>query len=87
MSFCEPQCKDRYGWDTDEIGSGCYLLPHFNPDTNANADLLEYEYKTDSSNLDPNPDTLLIWNIAPMRVSIYIINDFLVDRNHYTSKE
>ena len=45
--------KDGFGSGTDEIGSECHLLPHFNPDTNANADLIEYEYKTDSS----NPDT------------------------------
>ena len=44
---------DGFGSDTDEIGSECHLLPHFNPDTNANADLIGYEYKIDSS----NPDT------------------------------
>ena len=36
-------CKDGFGSDTDEIGSGCHLLPHFNPDTNTNADLIGYE--------------------------------------------
>ena len=46
--------KDEFGSDTDEIGFECHLLPHFNPDTNAN--LIGYEYKTDSS----NPDTFSI---------------------------
>ena len=44
--------KDGFGSDTDEIGFGYHLLPHFNPDTNTNADLIRYEYKTDSSNSD-----------------------------------
>ena len=44
--------KDGFGSDTDEIGFECHILPHFNSDTNANADLIEYEYKTDSSNSD-----------------------------------
>ena len=44
--------EDGFGSDTDEIGSGCHLLPHFNPDMNTNADLIGYEYKTDSSNPD-----------------------------------
>ena len=48
--------KDGFGSDTDEIGSGCHLLPHFNPDTNTNADIIGYEYKTDSS----NPNTFSI---------------------------
>ena len=52
--------KDGFGSDTDEIRSECHLLPHFNPDTNANADLVGYEYKTDSSNSDSNPDTFSI---------------------------
>ena len=46
--------------DLDGIGSGCHLLPHFNPDTKTNADLIGYEYKTDSSNPDTNPDTFSI---------------------------
>ena len=53
-------CKDGFGSDTDEIGSGCHLLPHFNPDTNTNADIIGYEYKTNSSNPDTNPDTFSI---------------------------
>ena len=48
--------KDGFGSDTNEIGFGCHLLPHFNLDTNANADLIGYEYKTDSSNPDSDPD-------------------------------
>ena len=44
--------KDGFGSGTDEIGSECYFLPHFNSNTNANADLIGYEYKTDSSNPD-----------------------------------
>ena len=48
--------KDGFGSDTDEIGSECHLLPHFNLDTNANADLIGYEYKMDSS----NPNTFSI---------------------------
>ena len=54
--------KDGFGSDTDtaEIGSGCHLLPHFNLDTNANADLIGYEYKMDSLNPDSNPDTCSI---------------------------
>ena len=43
-----PFTKDGFESNTDEIGSECHLLPHFNPDTNANADLIRYEYKTDS---------------------------------------
>ena len=75
--------KDGFGSDTDEIGSECHFLPHFNPDTNANADIIGYEYKTDSSNLD----TFSIWNIELSRVSIYFVNNFIVDQNHYTSRE
>ena len=52
--------KDGFGSDTDEIRSECHFLPHFNLDTNANADLIGYEYKTDSSNPDSNPDTFSI---------------------------
>ena len=52
--------KDGFGSDTDEIRSECHFLPHFNLDTNANADLIGYEYKTDSSNLDSNSDTFSI---------------------------
>ena len=56
---CQPgTSKDGFRSDTDEIGSGCHLLPHFNPDTNA--DLIGYEYKTDSSNPDSDPDTFSI---------------------------
>ena len=54
------RAKDGFGSDTDEIGSKCHFLPHFNPDMNANADLVGYEYKTDSSNSDLNPDTFSI---------------------------
>ena len=58
---CQPgTSKDGFRSDTDEIGSGCHLLPHFNPDTNTNANLIGYEYKTDSSNPDTNPDNFLI---------------------------
>ena len=52
--------KDAFESDTEEIGSGCHFLPHFNPDTNANADLIGYEYKMDSSNPDSDPDTFSI---------------------------
>ena len=52
--------NDGFGSDTDEIGSGCHILPYFNPDTNANADLIGYEYKMDSSNPDSDPDTFSI---------------------------
>ena len=52
--------KDGFGSDTDEIGSGCHILPHFNPDTNPNANLIGYEYKTDSLNPDSDPDTFSI---------------------------
>ena len=52
--------KDGFGSDTDEIGSECHFLPHFNRDTNTNADLIGYEYKTDSSNPDTNLDTFSI---------------------------
>ena len=79
--------KNGFGSDTDEIGSECHLLPHFNPDTNANADLIEYEYKTDSSNTDSNPDTFSIWNIKLSRVLVYFVNNFIVDQNHYTNRE
>ena len=48
--------KNGFVSDTDEIESEYHLLPHFNSDTNTNADLIGYEYKTDSS----NPDTFSI---------------------------
>ena len=67
--------KDGFGWDTDEIGSECHLLTHFNSDMNANADFIGYEYKTDSS----NPDSFSIWNIELSRVLVYFINNFIVD--------
>ena len=35
--------KDGFGSDMDKIESECHLLPHFNPDTNTNADLIGYE--------------------------------------------
>ena len=79
--------KDGFGSDTDEIGSECHLLPHFNPDTNANANLVGYEYKMDSSNTDSNPDTFSISNIELSHVSIYFVNNFIVEQNHYTNKE
>ena len=60
LNMWEPAAKDGFGSDTDEIGSECHLLPHFNPNTNANADLIGYEFKTDSSNSDSNPDSLSI---------------------------
>ena len=46
--------------DMDEIESECYFLLYFNLDTNANADLIRYEYKMDSSNSDSDPDILSI---------------------------
>ena len=52
--------KDGFGSDMDENEFECHFLPYFNLDTNANADLIEYEYKTDSSNPDTNPDTFSI---------------------------
>ena len=52
-----PCAKDGFGSDTDKIKSGCHLLLYFNPNTDANTDLIRYEYKTDSSNLDSNSDT------------------------------
>ena len=79
--------KDGFGSNTDEIGSECHLLPHFNSDMNANADIIGYEYKTDSSNPNSNPDTFSIWNIELSRVSIYFANNFIVDQNHYTCRE
>ena len=79
--------KDGFGSDMDENGSECHLLPHFNSDTNANMNLIGYEYKTDSSNLDSNPDTFSTWNIDLSRVSVYFVNNFIVDQNYYTSME
>ena len=52
--------KDGFGSDTNEIGSGCHFFSHFNPDTNANTDLIGYEYKTNSLNPDSDPDTFSI---------------------------
>ena len=52
--------KDEFGLDTDEIESECHILLYFNPDTNANADLIGYEYKTNSLNPDSNPDNFSI---------------------------
>ena len=52
--------KDGFGSDKDQIGSECHFLPNFNPDTNANADLIGYEYKTDSSYPDSNSDNFSI---------------------------
>ena len=75
--------KDGFGWDTDEIRSECHLLTHFNSDMNENADLIGYEYKTDSS----NPDSFSIWNIELSRVSAYFVNNFIVDQNHYTNRK
>ena len=37
--------KDGFRSDMDETGFGCHLLPHFNPNTNANTNILGYEYK------------------------------------------
>ena len=79
--------KDGFGSDTDEIGFGCHLLPYFNPDTNANTDLIGYEYKTDSLNLDSDPDTFSILNIEVSFVSVYFVNNFIVNQNYYTSSE
>ena len=36
--------KDGFRSDMDEIGSGCHLLSHFNPNTNANTNILGCEY-------------------------------------------
>jgi hypothetical protein len=40
----------------DEIGFECHFLLYFNSNTNVNADLVGYKYKTNSS----NPDTFSI---------------------------
>ena len=48
--------KDGFGSDTDEIEFECHLLPHFNSDTNADTNILEYEYKTDTSDSDSHSD-------------------------------
>ena len=53
-------CKDRFGSDTNEIGFECHLSPYFNPNMNADAHLIGYEYKIDSSNPDSDPDTFSI---------------------------
>ena len=45
----------RVTMDSDRIrmkSDPCHLLPHFNPDTNANVDLIGSGYKTDSLNPD-----------------------------------
>ena len=34
-----------------------------------------------------NPDIFSIWNIKLSRVSIYFVNNFIVDQNHYTTRE
>ena len=48
--------QTKHSPDINEIESEYHFLPHFNPNTNVNADLIGYEYKTDSS----NPDTFSI---------------------------
>ena len=76
----------RVTMDSDRIrmkSDPCHLLPHFNPDTNANVDLIGSGYKTDSL----NPDIFSIWNIELSRVSVYFVNNFAVDQNHYTRRE
>ena len=60
LSTISAYLLDGFESDTNEIGSGCHLLLYFNPDTNTNADLIGYEYKTDNSNPDTNPDTFSI---------------------------
>ena len=83
--------QDRgFGLDVDAIGSRHHLLSHFNSNSNSNTDmnLIEYKYKMNHSNLDSNLDILLISNIvSSSRVPIYFVNDSVVDRNHYTSRE
>ena len=54
------EAKDGFGSDTDGIGLGCHLLPHFNSFTNANANLIGYQYKMDSSNPDSDLDIFSI---------------------------
>ena len=48
--------KDRNGSDTYGIEFGYRFLPHFNSDTNADTNILEYEYKTDTSDSDSHSD-------------------------------
>ena len=55
-----PAFQTIVAWGCYSEGSECYFLPHFNPDTNANMNLVGYEYKMDSSNSDSNPDTFSI---------------------------
>ena len=55
-----PAFQTIVAWGCYSEGSECYFLPYFNPDTNTNMNLVGYEYKTDSSNSDSNPDTFSI---------------------------
>ena len=48
--------KDGNGSDTYGIEFGYRFLPHFNSDTNADMNILEYEYKTDTSDSDSHSD-------------------------------
>jgi hypothetical protein len=55
-------------------------LPYFN--LNMNTNIIEYKYKTNSSNSDSHSNTYLTCNIASLLISIYFIDEFIVDKNH-----
>ena len=72
-----------YGWNRIRMQS----FTTFNPNTNADTNLIWYKYKMDSSNSDSDPNMLSIWSIVSSWVSIYFVNDFVGYQNYYTNRE
>ena len=65
----------EFGSNPDGTGSGQHFLPHFNTNTN----VVRYEYKTDSSDLDTYSDITK----CQQHVSIYFINSVIIRKLLY----
>jgi hypothetical protein len=54
--------RDGFGLDTHGYEFGCHYLPHFISNSDTNTNIVEYEYKTDISNLDSHSNTYSIYS-------------------------
>jgi hypothetical protein len=58
-----PMSRDGFGSDTHGYKFRCHCLPYFISNSDTNTNIIEYEYKTDISNLDSHSYTYSIYNI------------------------
>jgi hypothetical protein len=57
------ESRDGFGSDTHGYECECQYLPHFISNSDTNTNIIEYEYKTDISNLDSHSNTYSIYSI------------------------